>query len=60
MSLRKNIIRQRDFGAGEIDPSALRRDDTKIFKAALRLTTGERPAGRGGPSAISTAVCMTS
>lgn len=36
MSLQEQLIRQRDFSAGEIDPDALRRDDTEPLKAGVR------------------------
>lgn len=36
MSLQSQIIRQRDFSAGEIDPDAIRRDDTDLLKSGVR------------------------
>lgn len=45
--IRKQVIRQRDFSAGEIDEDAERRDDTKIFKAALRSASNVRPLPTG-------------
>lgn len=36
MSLQSQIIRQRDFSAGEIDPDSIRRDDTDILKSGVR------------------------
>lgn len=55
MSLPAQIIRQRDFSAGEINPDAERRDDSEFFKNGVRyarnmqtLHTGqiERRSGR--------------
>lgn len=36
MSLNEQIIRQRDFSSGEIDPDAIRRDDVEALKFAVR------------------------
>ncbi|MDQ0132664.1 hypothetical protein J2T08_000565 [Neorhizobium galegae] len=36
MSLNDQIIRQRDFSSGEIDPDAIRRDDVEVLKYAVR------------------------
>lgn len=36
MSLNEITIRQRDFSAGEIDPDAIRRDDTDVLRYAVR------------------------
>jgi len=36
MSISKQIIRQRDWSAGEIDPDGERRDDTDVFKYGER------------------------
>lgn len=36
MSLQEQIIRQRDFSSGEVDPDAVRRDDLEPLKAAIR------------------------
>lgn len=36
MSLPDEIIRQRDFSSGEIDPDAIRRDDLDVYKSAIR------------------------
>ncbi|EHK77691.1 hypothetical protein SM0020_12225 [Sinorhizobium meliloti CCNWSX0020] len=36
MSLEEILIRQRDFSAGEVDPDAIRRDDTDALRAAVR------------------------
>jgi len=47
MSLRKTVVRQRDFSGGEIDESAQRRDDTKIFAAALKRGLNLQPLDTG-------------
>lgn len=36
MSLNEQIIRQRDFSAGEIDPDAIRRDDVEALRFGVR------------------------
>lgn len=36
MSIAKQVIRQRDWSAGEIDPDGERRDDTEVFKFGER------------------------
>lgn len=36
MSIAKQVIRQRDWSAGEIDPDGERRDDTEVFKYGER------------------------
>lgn len=36
MSLQEQVIRQRDFSAGVVDPDAVRRDDMEVLKYALR------------------------
>lgn len=36
MSLNEQIIRQRDFTSGEVDPDAIRRDDIDAMKTAVR------------------------
>lgn len=36
MSLEEITIRQRDFSAGEVDPDAVRRDDTDVLRYAVR------------------------
>lgn len=36
MSLQEITIRQRDFSAGEVDPDAVRRDDTDVLRYAVR------------------------
>jgi len=36
MSLNEQIIRQRDFSSGEVDPDAIRRDDVEALKTAVR------------------------
>lgn len=36
MGLRSQLIRQRDFSAGEVSPDAKRRDDQEIVRAAVR------------------------
>ncbi|MEX0627580.1 MAG: hypothetical protein WD230_03000, partial [Cucumibacter sp.] len=48
MAIVKQVIRQRDFSAGEMNPTALRRDDTKIYKSALRAARNVRPLQTGG------------
>lgn len=49
-SILKQTIRQRDFSGGQIDPSAERRDDTKLFKSALRKARNVRPRPSGAAS----------
>lgn len=36
MSLNEQIIRQRDFSSGEVDPDSIRRDDIEAMKYAVR------------------------
>ena len=36
MSLNQQLIRQRDFSGGEVDPDAVRRDDLDLLKFAIR------------------------
>jgi hypothetical protein len=36
MSLNEQLIRQRDFSSGEVDPDAIRRDDIEAMKYAVR------------------------
>lgn len=47
MKLLKQVIRQRDFSGGEVDDTAQRRDDAKIFGAALRRGLNLRPLDTG-------------
>lgn len=48
MALQKKIQHQRDFSAGQLDDTAMRRDDLDVFKAALRLAENVRPIPTGG------------
>jgi hypothetical protein len=48
MSLQEQLIRQRDFSAGEIDPDAIRRDDMEILKSAVRFARNLVSTHTGG------------
>ncbi|ASY64479.1 Phage protein [Sinorhizobium sojae CCBAU 05684] len=48
MSLEEIVIRQRDFSAGEIDPDAIRRDDTDALRAAVRYARNMVSRHTGG------------
>ena len=47
MSIQKVVQTQRDFSAGELDPRAARRDDTKIMRAGLRHCRNMLPTPTG-------------
>ena len=51
MSLPKQVFRQRDFSAGELDDHGQRRDDTPMFKAGCRQMLNKRilPTGALSP-----------
>lgn len=48
MSLPDEIIRQRDFSSGEIDPDAIRRDDVDVLKSAVRYARNVVATHTGG------------
>lgn len=50
MSLQEQIIRQRDFTSGEIDPDAVRRDDVQALKSAVRYARNMVSIHTGGIS----------
>lgn len=47
MAITKQVIRQRDWSAGQLDPEAFRRDDLKLYKQAAREVTNLRPLPTG-------------
>lgn len=48
MPIPQTLIPQRDFSAGQIDESLTRRDDTDLYKAALKLAQNTEPTAGGG------------
>lgn len=48
MSIAKQVIRQRDWSAGEIDPDGERRDDTEVFKYGERKSLNMQSLRTGG------------
>jgi hypothetical protein len=48
MSLQEQIVRQRDFSAGEINPDAIRRDDVDALKSGLRYARNVVSSHTGG------------
>lgn len=48
MSLQDQSIRQRDFSAGEVDPDAIRRDDTELLNSAVRYARNLVSTHTGG------------
>ena len=48
MSIAKQVIRQRDWSAGEIDPDGERRDDTDVFKYGERNSLNMQSLRTGG------------
>jgi hypothetical protein len=50
MSIQDQIIRQRDFSSGEVDPDAIRRDDVEALKYAVRYARNVVSTNTGGLS----------
>src|SRR5262245_61977720 len=48
MTLGKQVPRQRDFTAGELDESAMRRDDTPLQRSGGRQMSNKRILATGG------------
>lgn len=48
MSIEDQIIRQRDFSAGEVNPDAIRRDDMELLKYAVRYARNVASTHTGG------------
>lgn len=48
MSIQDQMIRQRDFSAGEINPDAIRRDDMELLKYAVRYARNMASTHTGG------------